>query len=428
MVLLRKGQGLAHLCIMNLDLDKAIQELSIMEDVPLILPNQEKFCSIERNNCSLLGRFLNPSHQRMSNWILDMPRIWRLYSRVRGVALSQERFQFLFKSEDDLLEILKTGVWTQDEWCVIMDRWVEKPKEDYLMFLPVWIRLRNIPVNYYTSDTIKEIASCVGKVLKVELDLEKSQAQDYVRVQVLFDVRNPLRNCKEVLIPTGEVVSVTFDYERIRKRCFLCQRLTHEKGDCPFSQQRNKSNFEKIIRDAGLKTGELVSETRPKILSLPSPSMVPVGSNENRDLFNWQREKDAQDSSPYPASPAPLNELSKELQRGLFPFKAKLRKSHESEALSGFLEMDLSSDPKTTLEEASSSGLSIRQKNPRKRKVYTLRKKSLGREDLNLPDANFIVQGDTDAKRRNQAVGSGISQDNKGVDSTVVPCELPQYQ
>ncbi|KAL9293820.1 hypothetical protein AtEden1_Chr3g0198901 [Arabidopsis thaliana] len=85
-----------------MELDQAIQELSIKDDGPLILSNQAQYCSIERNNCSILGRLLNPSHQRMSNWILDMPRIWRLYSRVRGVALSQERFQFFFKSEDGL--------------------------------------------------------------------------------------------------------------------------------------------------------------------------------------------------------------------------------------------------------------------------------------------------------------------------------------
>jgi len=81
---------------MNMDLDLAIQEMSIKDDGPLILSNQAQFCSIERNNCSILGRSLNPSHQRMSNWILDMPRIWRLYSRVRGVALSQEIFQYLY--------------------------------------------------------------------------------------------------------------------------------------------------------------------------------------------------------------------------------------------------------------------------------------------------------------------------------------------
>ncbi|KAL9830581.1 hypothetical protein AtNW77_Chr3g0191001 [Arabidopsis thaliana] len=95
---------------MNMDLDQAIKEMSINDDGPLILSNQAQFCSIERNNYSILGRFLNPSHQRMFNWILDMPRIWRLYTKVRGVALSQERFQFFFKSEDDFYEILKTGV------------------------------------------------------------------------------------------------------------------------------------------------------------------------------------------------------------------------------------------------------------------------------------------------------------------------------
>ncbi|XP_020874317.1 uncharacterized protein At4g02000-like [Arabidopsis lyrata subsp. lyrata] len=165
-----------------------------------------------------------------------MPRIWRLYSRVRGVALSQEKFQFIFKSEDDLNEVLKTGVWTQDDWCVVMDKWVEKPPDDYLMFLPIWIRLRNIPVNYYTEATIRDIAKCVGKVLTVELELEKSQSQDYVMVRVLLDVRNPLRNSKEVQLPDGDLVSISFDYERVRKRCFLCQRLTHEKNMCPFNQ------------------------------------------------------------------------------------------------------------------------------------------------------------------------------------------------
>ncbi|KAL9285719.1 hypothetical protein AtEden1_Chr4g0277351 [Arabidopsis thaliana] len=185
---------------MNMELDKAIFEMSIKDDGPLVLSYQPKFSSIERNSCRIIGRFLNPSHQRMSNWILDMPRIWRIYSRVHG---------------DDLLEILKTGVWTQDEWCVVMNRWVEKPPEEYLMFLPIWIRLRNIPVNYYTKETIKEIIECLGEVLNVELDLDKSQAQDYVRVQVLFDVRNPLQNFKDVQVPTGEVCSVTFDYERI---------------------------------------------------------------------------------------------------------------------------------------------------------------------------------------------------------------------
>ncbi|KAG7576108.1 hypothetical protein ISN45_Aa03g005410 [Arabidopsis thaliana x Arabidopsis arenosa] len=360
----------------GMDLDKAIQEMSINEDRPLILSNQAKFCSTERNSCSIMGRFLNPPNQRMSNWILDMPRIWRLYSRVRGVALSQERFQFIFKSEDDLNEILKTGVWTQDDWCVVMERWIEKPPPDYLMFLPVWIRLRHIPVNYYTKDTIQEIAECVGEVLKVEFDLEKSQAQDYVRVRVLFDVRNPLRNSKEVQLPTGELVSITFDYERIRKRCFLCQRLTHEKVDCPFNQQGKRQpviiNPAPAVKEKGLSLHldhPIASPPNPAALLTDGSPVIPISLDKQKGLVGQDDTFSGLPSdSPKLLSDA-LKGFSKDLYQqsmgvdsGLFPLDS--------------LDLDISGSFNNSLSVAGSSGLSVKQKNPKKRKPCLMRKKA----------------------------------------------------
>ncbi|XP_020871888.1 uncharacterized protein LOC110225900 [Arabidopsis lyrata subsp. lyrata] len=253
-----------------MDLDKAIQDMSISDDKPLVLSNLPKYCSSERNSCSIMGRFLNPEAQRMSNWILDMPRIWRLYNRVRGVALSKDRFQFIFKSEEDLDGILKIGVWTQDDWCVVMEKWLENPPPDYLMFLPIWVRLRNLPVNYYTKDTIEDIAACVGKVLQVGLDLEKSQVQDYVRVQVLLNVSNPLRNSKEVQLPTGEIVIISFDYERVRKRCFNCQRLSHDKTRCPFKLSTSPK-VSSVVSEEKLKEKEVINKDFHMQLSTPSP-------------------------------------------------------------------------------------------------------------------------------------------------------------
>ncbi|OAP09670.1 hypothetical protein AXX17_AT2G08620 [Arabidopsis thaliana] len=115
-------------------IDKYLKEMSIEEeeDKPIILFDQPQFSSTERNSSSLLSRFLNPENQRMSKWILEMHRIWRLYDRVRGIAVSKDRFEFIFNHEDDLLEVLKTGVWTQDDWCVVMEKWIEDPPPDYL--------------------------------------------------------------------------------------------------------------------------------------------------------------------------------------------------------------------------------------------------------------------------------------------------------
>lgn len=139
------------------------------------------------------------------------------------------------------------------------------------MFLPVWIRLRNIPVNYYTKDTIQEIAECVGQVLEVELDEEKSQVQDYVRVRVLFNISNPLRNSKAVEIPSGEVIQVSFDYERIRKQCFQCQRLTHDKNKCSFKQSETikATSLESKIQER--QKGVIIQETE----QLASKSTIP---------------------------------------------------------------------------------------------------------------------------------------------------------
>jgi len=87
---------------------------------------------------------------------------------------------------------------TQDDWCVAMEKCVEEQPDVYLRFHLVWIRLRNRPVNYYTKKYIKEIAAGVGKVIKCPFHAEKSKSQDYMRVRVLFDVSQGLRNSKKV--------------------------------------------------------------------------------------------------------------------------------------------------------------------------------------------------------------------------------------
>ncbi|XP_024013053.1 uncharacterized protein LOC112087256 [Eutrema salsugineum] len=93
----------------------------------------------------------------MTYLILDMPRKWQVYDRLRGVELSKERFQFIFKYEHDLEEVLKKRVWTFNEWSIVIDRWV----------------------------------------IEIAFDPEKPQSKDYVRVKVNFDVSRPVRRSKD---------------------------------------------------------------------------------------------------------------------------------------------------------------------------------------------------------------------------------------
>lgn len=120
-------------------MDKAMMALSLEEEDELFdMPDLPEFKSSERNARNLIGRTLNPDCQKMPG-IQDMPRKWQKQSKVRGIALSKERFQFIFDHEHDLEEVLEKGVHTFNEWALAIDRWVEKPPEDYLQYIPIWV-------------------------------------------------------------------------------------------------------------------------------------------------------------------------------------------------------------------------------------------------------------------------------------------------
>lgn len=194
-----------------------------------------------------------------------------MYERVRGVALTREKFQFIFEYEHELKAILDKGVHTFNEWTLAIERWVEEPPDDYLQFIEVWVQIRNIPVNHYTPQVFTQLGELIGQVIEVAYDPLKPQINDFVRVKVKFDVSRPLRRYKVVNFKSG-TAKILFDFERIQKRCFTCQRLTHEQGKCPIKlkadqdlkaakSQKGKGvmkNPERVIPDLVLKESDIL--------------------------------------------------------------------------------------------------------------------------------------------------------------------------
>ena len=218
---------------MSLAMDRALMALSLdEEDTPFEMPDLPGFTSAEENKLSLMGRLLNPERQRMSNLIIQMPRKWQKEGKVRGIALSQEKFQFIFNSEHDLQDVLDKGVQTHYEWVIVLERWKENPPEDYLQYIPLWVRISNIPETFYTVEAIGKLGDFVGKVELVAFDPSKPVTQNYIRVLVKFNVANPLRTSK-ALTYKGKSFVIHYNYENVQKRCFECFRLNHEKDYSP---------------------------------------------------------------------------------------------------------------------------------------------------------------------------------------------------
>ncbi|XP_013651192.1 uncharacterized protein LOC106355863 [Brassica napus] len=147
-----------------------------------------------------------------------MPKIWRVYDRVRGIALSSEKFQFVFKREDDMETVLKDRPWSFNHWTMLIDRWVPSPPKTFLSTVDVWVRIHHIPMNYYTLDTMDFLARKIGKVIEIAYDPNVSQKDTFILAQVRLDIANPTTATHVLNIPSGGQVMIEFEYEKLRKR------------------------------------------------------------------------------------------------------------------------------------------------------------------------------------------------------------------
>ncbi|XP_013588999.1 PREDICTED: uncharacterized protein LOC106297268 [Brassica oleracea var. oleracea] len=261
-------------------MDRALMALSLdeEEEAPFVMPDLPGFSSAEDNVLSIMGRALNPECQKMSGLILTMSRKWQKEGRVRGVALSKERFQFIFQSEHDLLDVLDKGIQTYNEWALVLERWVENPPEDYLQYVPIWVQIGQIPVNYYTREALTALGDLVGKTKVVAFDPSKPITQDFVRVQVLFDVSKPLKTHRVLDLGGGRTTTIRFHYEKVQKRCFTCQQLNHEQQICPlkFRQRQEEAALRRERRQEVLHQRKPVLDKDDPLFGVLNESQVGI--------------------------------------------------------------------------------------------------------------------------------------------------------
>ena len=84
------------------------------------------------------------------------------------------------------------------------------------------------------------LAKKIGHVEEIAYDPKASQTTDYVRAKVTLKVDDPAFEAKNLYLPSGDVTIITYEYEKIHKRCFSCFRLTHEKSRCPYTKKKHQ--------------------------------------------------------------------------------------------------------------------------------------------------------------------------------------------
>lgn len=120
---------------------------------------------------------------------------------------------------------------------MVLQRWEDEPGLDFLKSIPMWVKIRGIPVRYLSEGTVREVVAGMGEVMEIELD-DKTFDVRFVRVRVDVSVEARLCFKKVVRFESGEVKVVSLRYEDVAcntarfRFCRNCGGLKHLKKSC----------------------------------------------------------------------------------------------------------------------------------------------------------------------------------------------------
>lgn len=181
---------------------------------------------------SLVGRFtlMNPTLQQLALW---SGKQWRpkLRSNWMFKIMGEEFFKIEFFSQADCEFVLENGPWFMGAAGLSLKIW--SPDFDHrnpgLLKTPIWMRLMNLPVEFWSEDALLNICSVIGKVLKI------SELVVYTTRSVCVEVDLSEGLNSEIILEVGNnyTHALKLDYEGIPFICSVCHGTEHLEGACP---------------------------------------------------------------------------------------------------------------------------------------------------------------------------------------------------
>ncbi|KAK4384658.1 hypothetical protein Sango_3038500 [Sesamum angolense] len=100
-------------------------------------------------------------------------------------------------------EVIEGGPWLFQGQPIVLQRWepgmvLRKHKHTQV---PVWIRLRHLPVEFWTDDGLSTVASGVGRPLYQDTITRTCTRLDFARVCVMLDISSTLLKHLIIMMP-----------------------------------------------------------------------------------------------------------------------------------------------------------------------------------------------------------------------------------
>ena len=133
--------------------------------------------------------------------------LWKPVAKLDCVNQGKDFFFIRFSNSDDYDKVLKGEPWFEAK----------------LSSVAIWVRLPELPIEFYDVAVLREIGSTIGPILRIDSYTTSKSKGSYTRLCVQVDLEKPLITSVRV----GRLVQ-KITYGGVSMLCFHCGRLGHK--------------------------------------------------------------------------------------------------------------------------------------------------------------------------------------------------------
>lgn len=174
--------------------------------------------------------------------------------------IENDYFLASFQNKYDCEKVLSEGSWIIFDQYLIVQLWTLSFNlaQNFPNAIMAWIRFPRLPSYFYRRKLLKEIGGLIGKVAKLDLNIDNKVRGRFARMAVYINLDTPL--ISQVLI-NRKVQRIEYDF--FPTVCFNCGRYSHVKEGCD-KPSSNPSLVNDLLSMAHLSTTSTTVTTECK--------------------------------------------------------------------------------------------------------------------------------------------------------------------
>ncbi|GLJ29717.1 hypothetical protein SUGI_0586240 [Cryptomeria japonica] len=197
---------------------------------------------------AIIAKFLGPKLPRkdIQTWVLEN---WGSHVRVK--FLPKGFFVAVFSCEEDRNHTITLKNWFRKEHPLYIQPWVPNfdPTEMATYDKPMWIRLYNLPIEYWSEGCLEMIARSLGTLLEIDEEIVEGDLYTYARLKVAAIRTIP----SEIMLHTADGNwKQQIEIEKEIEVCSRCGSKLHNIVNCRM--------FVRFVRKAFKRSGKKIEQ------------------------------------------------------------------------------------------------------------------------------------------------------------------------